>query len=188
MKSLVYLKKLHLAGPQNLLCCVELCYVVVYVYVQKVTHLLYVVLPKSPPNRNAARKLLVVDLCAARFRELYPLWTILPSGVLLLGCVCFCCAFLWPHVSAVLRSDRPANMTDVKERWICIKCCFKFSKMASETHRMLKEAFGDNALGQTQTYKWFKRFKNRWMSVDDDELSWRPSTWTTIENVAEVWR
>jgi len=27
-----------------------------------------------------------------------------------------------------------------------------------ETHTMLKEAFGDNALGQMQTYECFKRF------------------------------
>jgi hypothetical protein len=51
---------------------------------------------------------------------------------------------------------------------------------------MLKEAFGENALDQTQTYKWFKRFKNGWMSVDDEEHSGRPSTGTTSENVAKV--
>jgi len=28
----------------------------------------------------------------------------------------------------------------------------------SETNTMLKEAFGDNVLGQTQTYERFKRF------------------------------
>jgi hypothetical protein len=59
-------------------------------------------------------------------------------------------------------------MTDVKEQQICIKFCFKFCKTAAETHKMLKEAFGDNALGQTQTYEWFKCFKNGWMSVDDE--------------------
>jgi hypothetical protein len=32
---------------------------------------------------------------------------------------------------------------------------------------MLKEAFGDNEIGQTQTYEWFKSFKNRWILVDD---------------------
>jgi len=32
---------------------------------------------------------------------------------------------------------------------------------------MLKEAFGDDALGQTQSYEWFKPFKDEWMSVDD---------------------
>jgi hypothetical protein len=48
-------------------------------------------------------------------------------------------------------------MTDVKKQWICIKFCFKLSKTTSETHRMLKEAFGDNALGQTQTCEWLKK-------------------------------
>jgi hypothetical protein len=51
---------------------------------------------------------------------------------------------------------------------------------------MLKETFGDNALGLTQTYEWFKCFKNGRMSVDDDERSGRPSTGSTTENVAEV--
>jgi hypothetical protein len=62
-------------------------------------------------------------------------------------------------------------MTDVKKQWIYTKFYFKLSKTALETHRMLKEAFGDNALGRTHTYEWFKRFKNRWMSVDDEEHS-----------------
>jgi len=58
--------------------------------------------------------------------------------------------------------------------------------MASETHRMLKGAFGDNALGQTQTYKRFKHFKNGWVPVDDEEHFRQPSTVTTTENVVEV--
>jgi len=62
-------------------------------------------------------------------------------------------------------------MTDVTEQWICTKFCFKLSKTALETHKMLKEAFDDNALGQTHTHEWFKHFKNRWMSVDDEEHS-----------------
>jgi hypothetical protein len=79
-------------------------------------------------------------------------------------------------------------MTDVKEQQICIKFCFKLGKTAAETHQMLmlKEAFGDNTLGQTQTYEWFKRFKNGRVSVDDDEHSERPLTGTTTENVAKV--
>jgi hypothetical protein len=36
---------------------------------------------------------------------------------------------------------------------------------------MLKEAFGDNALGQMQTYEWCKHFKNGHVSVDDKEHS-----------------
>jgi hypothetical protein len=37
------------------------------------TECLYVVLPKSSRNLNAARKPLVVQLWASRYRELYPL-------------------------------------------------------------------------------------------------------------------
>jgi hypothetical protein len=78
------------------------------------------------------------------------------------------------------------KMTDVKEQRIGIKLCFKLGKTASETNRMLNEAFGDNALDQTQTYKWFNHFKNGWMSVDEEECSGRPTTGTTTENVAKV--
>jgi hypothetical protein len=38
-------------------------------------------------------------------------------------------------------------MIDVREQRICIKFYFKLGKTASETHRMLKEAFGDDAVG-----------------------------------------
>jgi hypothetical protein len=60
-------------------------------------------------------------------------------------------------------------MTDVKEQWICINFCFKLSKMAAETHKMLKKACGDNVLNQMQTYKWFTHFKDGWISVNDEE-------------------
>jgi hypothetical protein len=36
---------------------------------------------------------------------------------------------------------------------------------------MLKQAFGDNSLGQTQTYDWYKRFKNDRILTDDDDRS-----------------
>jgi len=62
-------------------------------------------------------------------------------------------------------------MTDVKEQWICINFCFKLGKTAAETHKMLKKACGDNVLSQMQTYRWFKRFKDRWISVNDEECS-----------------
>jgi hypothetical protein len=51
---------------------------------------------------------------------------------------------------------------------------------------MIQEAFGDNAMSQSKTFLWYKRFKARRMSVDDDERSGRPSTSTTPENIAKV--
>ncbi|PNF14868.1 hypothetical protein B7P43_G05157 [Cryptotermes secundus] len=67
-----------------------------------------------------------------------------------------------------------------------MKFYFKLGKTAAETHQMLKQAFGDNSLGQTQTYDWYKRFKNGRTSTDDDDCSGRLSTGTTPENVMEV--
>ena len=51
---------------------------------------------------------------------------------------------------------------------------------------MLKEAFGDNALGQKHTREWLKHFKDGRMSVDEKECSGPSSTGTTTENVAKV--
>lgn len=39
----------------------------------------------------------------------------------------------------------------------------------TKTHKMLKQTFGEEVLGQTQSYDWFKCFKNGIVSVDDDE-------------------
>ena len=78
------------------------------------------------------------------------------------------------------------EMADVKEQRICIKFCFKLNKTASETHQMLKEAFGEQALSEARTFEWFKHFKDGRESVEDDKLPGRPSTCTTPEMIAEV--
>ncbi|PNF38978.1 hypothetical protein B7P43_G06608 [Cryptotermes secundus] len=76
-------------------------------------------------------------------------------------------------------------MADLREQRVCIKFCFKLGKTAAETHQMLKQALGENNLGQTQTSNWYKRFKNGRTSTDDDR-SGRPSKGKTPENVAKV--
>ena len=58
-------------------------------------------------------------------------------------------------------------------------------KNAAETHRMLQEAFGDNAMSQGKTFLWYKRFKDGRKSVDDYR-SGRPTTSTAPENIAKV--
>jgi hypothetical protein len=40
------------------------------------------------------------------------------------------------------------EMADVKEQRICIKFCFNLNRTAAETHRMPKEALGQQALSQ----------------------------------------
>jgi hypothetical protein len=64
--------------------------------------------------------------------------------------------------------------------------CFKLGKTASETHEMLKTAFGDNAMGRTQSFERFSRFKLGETLVEDSERSGRPSTGRTDENVGSV--
>jgi hypothetical protein len=78
------------------------------------------------------------------------------------------------------------EMAGVKEQRTCIKFCFKLNKTAAETHRMLKEAFGKQALSQARTFEWFKCFKDGRESVEDDKHTGRPSTCTTPEMTAEV--
>jgi len=78
------------------------------------------------------------------------------------------------------------EMAGVKEQRTCIKFFFELNKTAAETHRMLKEAFGEQALSQARTFEWFKRFKAGRESVEDDKHSGRPSTCTTPEMIAEV--
>jgi hypothetical protein len=69
---------------------------------------------------------------------------------------------------------------------ICIKFCFKLNKTAAETHRMLKEAFGEQDLSQARIFEWFKHFKDGRETVDDPKQSGRPSTRTTPEMAAKV--
>jgi hypothetical protein len=78
------------------------------------------------------------------------------------------------------------EIADVKKQRICIKFCFKLNKTAAETHRMLKGAFGEHALGQAKTFECFKRFKDGRESMDDRKHSNRPSACTTPEMIAKV--
>jgi hypothetical protein len=51
---------------------------------------------------------------------------------------------------------------------------------------MLQKAFGDNAKSQNKTFLWYKCFKGRLMSVNNDECSRQPSTSTALENIVNV--
>jgi hypothetical protein len=39
-----------------------------------------------------------------------------------------------------------------------IKFCFKTGKTATETFKLIKQAYGDNALSRTQVFEWYARF------------------------------
>jgi hypothetical protein len=50
---------------------------------------------------------------------------------------------------------------------------------------MLQEAFGDNAISQSKTFLWYKRFKDGQTPIDDERFAGL-STSTTTENIAKV--
>jgi len=51
---------------------------------------------------------------------------------------------------------------------------------------MLKTAFGEQAMGHSQTIQWFSRFKAGRTSTDDDERSCRPVSSSTPEMIERV--
>lgn len=56
--------------------------------------------------------------------------------------------------------------------------------MTAETLKVLKQAFGEGALGQSQTYESYNSFTNGRALVDDDKRSDYPLT--EITKVAKV--
>ena len=50
-------------------------------------------------------------------------------------------------------------MCESTEQRICIKFCFKIRKAAMETYRLLQQAHSEDAMGRTQVFDWFRRFK-----------------------------
>ena len=51
---------------------------------------------------------------------------------------------------------------------------------------MLNTACGDVAMKRATCFRWHKRFKNRRLSVEDDERSGRPSTSTDDPHIDEI--
>ena len=49
------------------------------------------------------------------------------------------------------------EMADFREQRACIKFCFKLGKTVTECYEMLKTAFGEQAMGHSQTFQWFSR-------------------------------
>jgi len=51
--------------------------------------------------------------------------------------------------------------------------CFNLKKSAAESHRMLVEAYGDNALSETTCRDWFRRFNDNF-DLSDKKRENRP--------------
>jgi hypothetical protein len=55
------------------------------------------------------------------------------------------------------------------EQWADVKFCQKLGKSASETFQMIKQAYGEEALGYGAVFKWHKHFAQRRDSLENDE-------------------
>ena len=51
------------------------------------------------------------------------------------------------------------TLCESTEQRICVKFSFKSGKIATETHQLLQQAYGEDAMGRTQVFDWFRRFK-----------------------------
>jgi len=52
--------------------------------------------------------------------------------------------------------------------------CFNLKKSAAESHRMLVETYGDNALSETTCKDWFRRFNDDNFDLSDKKRENRP--------------
>ena len=60
------------------------------------------------------------------------------------------------------------TMCESTEQRICIKFPFKIRKTATETYQLLQQAYGEDVMGRTQVFDWFRRFKEGRTSVESD--------------------
>ena len=77
-------------------------------------------------------------------------------------------------------------MADFREQRACIKFCFKLGTTVTECYQMLKTAFGEQAMGRSQTFHWFSRFNAGRTSIDDDESSGRTGSSSKPEMIERV--
>ena len=63
------------------------------------------------------------------------------------------------------------TMCESTEQRICIKFCFKIGKTATEMYQLLQQAYGEDEMGRTQVFDWFRRFEGGRTSVKSDHPS-----------------
>ena len=58
--------------------------------------------------------------------------------------------------------------------WTALGFCYHLEKTAAESHRMLVEAYGEHALGKTQCFEWFQKFKSGNFDVRNEDRAKPP--------------
>jgi hypothetical protein len=67
-----------------------------------------------------------------------------------------------------------------------VKFCFKLGKNASETWKMLQQAFADECMSRTRCFDLYSRFKTGRTSIDEDSRSGPTSTSTEDVHIDAV--
>ena len=57
-------------------------------------------------------------------------------------------------------------MCESNEQHICIKFCFKIGKTATITYQLLQQVYGEDAMGRTQVFDWFRQLKEGRTSLE----------------------
>jgi hypothetical protein len=66
-------------------------------------------------------------------------------------------------------------MQSSSEQRVAVKFCSKAGKTATETVQMVRAAYADEALKQSNIFRWYGRFCEGQEAVQDDPRSGRPS-------------
>lgn len=72
-------------------------------------------------------------------------------------------------------------VSEKREMRTALLFCFRLKKTAAESHRMLVQAYGDNALSETTCRDWFRRFKSGDFDVGDKERPGQPKKFEDTE-------
>jgi hypothetical protein len=72
------------------------------------------------------------------------------------------------------------------ERRVAIKFCFKAGLSATETLVLVHKAYGNEALNQSNVFKWYSRFPDRRKLIEDDKRGGCPKSTQTEVNFAAV--
>ena len=120
----------------------------------------YMVLPKISENLNIPRKPLALRTCTARCLFLYLSTNSVATGVFISARVSKFWLFSLHHFHECLRLSK---WRELRSKELALNFA------AAETHRILKEAFGEQALSQARTFDGFKRFKDGREYVEDDK-------------------
>jgi hypothetical protein len=72
------------------------------------------------------------------------------------------------------------------EQWENVKFCQKLGKSDSETFQMMKQAYGEKALGHSAVIKWHKHFAQGRDILEDDEHTSQPRTVRTELKIQEL--